>query len=416
MVVELLSDRQIETVFSIGKVKLDIHCGPYGCGKTYSIALGLGLACQATTPPRDGGCITLVGKTAKSVKANVCNYLASFFGDNFYYDSGKKDGYDKDAMLFGHMIRIVGLNDAGAEARIRGLSTYLIVGDELSTWSSENYDKMFGRLRGQTPEGWMLGFVGSTNPDSPIHWLWKKIKPSKDEKPSNINYIAWTKDDNITSGAPKYYADLIAQYANNPAYMARYVEGKWSAAEGLVYKEFHHNRHVLEQSEVDRLLEIGAFRSFTLGVDFGTSKCTAILLIGVTEDHENVVISEVYMTKDINITKVVNEIRDLVIEYNNRLKYIYVDPAANVLITQLKVERMLNVIGGDNSVMNGIDYVKDLFITDKLFISSSCKNLIAELYTYKYSDKDGVNVVKENDHAVDALRYGVYTGSQVIYR
>jgi PBSX family phage terminase large subunit len=395
---EKLSDRQIDTVFSIGKVKLDIHCGPFGCGKTYSIALGLGLACQATRPPRDGSCIALVGKTAKTVKANVCNYLAAMFGVNFYYDSGKKDGYDKDAMLFGHMIRIIGLNDSGAEARIRGLSTYLIVGDELSTWSEENYDKMLGRLRGQTPKGWIHGFVGSTNPDAPIHWLKVKI----DSEGSNIRYVEWTKEDNITSGAEAYYAGLIAQYKDNPAYMARYVYGKWAAAEGLVYNQFNQKVHLVSDDEIKQL----DFRSVKFGVDFGSTNPTAILVIGVTGSGENVVIEERYM-RESSISMVSKAILSLAVTYHNKLTNIFVDPAAKPLILDLNEKGMLNIVGANNSVMNGIDKVKDLFTNERLYIASSCNNLIAELFSYKYSDKDKVNVVKDNDHACDAMRYAL---------
>ena len=48
-----------------------------------------------------------------------------------------------------------------------------------------------------------------------------------------------------------------------------------------------------------------------------------------------------------------------------------------------------------------------------LFISKSCPNLIREMESYRYiKDKTGLNPeerpVKQNDHAVDSLRYALY--------
>jgi len=403
---ELLSKRQLKTIASIPTARLDIHCGPYGCGKSYAVDVGLGLACAMSKPPTDGSVIMLVGKTAQSVKTNIGNSLASKFGSNFRYDSGKKDGFAKDAVLFGHLIRIVGLNDNNAEERLRGLNAYKIIGDEVSTWSKDNFDKVMGRLRGQAPEGWVRGFVGTTNPDSPTHWLWKTIQESND-----IRYIKWTEHDNITSGAKEHYERLRNRYRNNPAYLKRYVLGEWAAAEGLVYTEFSDKHHLLPFADVAKLMP--HFTHFLMGVDFGTTNPTAILLIGVTEAGEYVVCREVYM-RNATLSKVCNEIRNLVIEFSGRLRKIFIDPAAKVLIQELKDQGMVNIYGADNSVMNGINYVKDLFSSDRLFISDTCTNLLDELLTYAFSDKEGVNVIKTNDHACDALRYALYSVKGVI--
>lgn len=399
--VELLSKRQLETISNLKTARFDIHGGPYGCGKTYAINLGLGMACATSEPPKTDSCIALVGKTAMSVKTNICNVLASKFGSNFRYDTGKKDGFTKDAVLFGHRLRIVGLNDNGAEDRIRGLNAYKIIGDEVSTWSKDNFDKILGRLRGEKPAGWELGFIGSTNPDSPTHWLKKEIDTSKD-----INYVKWTEFDNITSGARDYYQKLRERYRNNPAYLKRYVLGEWSAADGLVYPEFKDKDHVLSVDEVSKIKP--HLVSYKIGVDFGTTNPTAILLIGVTEALEYVVVKEVYI-REATLTRVCHEIRNLAIENYTNLTKIIIDPAAKVLIKELRSQGMNNVIGGNNSVHDGINYVKDLFSSDRLFISEECKNLIDELYTYSWADKDCTRVVKTNDHAIDALRYALFS-------
>lgn len=399
MTENLMSVRQLKTVASIPTAQNDLHCGPYGSGKTYAVNTGLGVACSASDPPPGNTCIALVGKTAMAVKNNICNDLASKFGSNFRYDSGKKDGFTKDAVLFNHRLRIIGLNDSSAESRIRGLNTYKIIGDEMSTWSEENFKKILGRLRGEKPENWEFGFVGTTNPDSPKHWLKKLIDGGE-----SINYVQWTEEDIITASAKAYYEMLRKQYKNNQAYYNRYILGQWSAADGLVYTQFRDKEHVLSRDFIKRV----KFVSYRIGVDFGTTNPSAILLIGVTEEKEYVVVKEVYI-KEATLSQVTGRIIALSIEASHKLSKIYVDPSAKVLIKQLKEEGVLTVEGGNNSVFDGIDYVKDLFSSDRLYISEDCPNLIEELYTYSYADSDMTKVVKAHDHASDALRYGLYS-------
>ena len=53
-----------------------------------------------------------------------------------------------------------------------------------------------------------------------------------------------------------------------------------------------------------------------------------------------------------------------------------------------------------------------MFKANRLFIHESCYNLIWELETYSYPDRkpdhnEEENPIKENDHALDALRYAL---------
>lgn len=395
-----LSRRQLKTIYQIPQAKLDIHCGPYGCGKTYSVDIGIGQFCMTYKAPRDGSVILLIGKTAQAVKMNICNILAAKFGNNFRYDSGRKDGFTKDAVLFGHFIRIVGLNDSNAEERIRGINAYKIFADEVSTWSEDNFDKVIARLRGSVPEGSELGFVGTTNPDSPTHWLWKRVNEPK----SPIRYIQWTEYDRPGDDAIEYYNKLRQQYQYNDAYLQRYVYGHWTAAEGLVYPEFRDKAHVVTDADLQGV----KIKSLNIGIDFGVTNATAILLIAEDTEGSHIVLEEIYL-KDCTLTKVIGHVRRMVIDNYKKLDKVYIDPASAVLIKELQDEGMRNIQGGNNRVLDGINYVKDLFTEDKLFIHESCTNLIDELYTYAWSDKDGETVKKVNDHACDALRYGIYS-------
>ena len=85
------------------------------------------------------------------------------------------------------------------------------------------------------------------------------------------------------------------------------------------------------------------------------------------------------------------------------------NPSAIAVLNEKGVE-VQEVVKGKGSVQTGIGKVRNLFKRNKLFIHKDCKNLISELETYSYPDKKDMhnedeNPIKENDHALDALRY-----------
>ena len=50
--------------------------------------------------------------------------------------------------------------------------------------------------------------------------------------------------------------------------------------------------------------------------------------------------------------------------------------------------------------------IRELFIGQRLFINKRCVNLIAELESYAYDENSNSELPKkENDHAIDAIRY-----------
>lgn len=405
----LFSPKQLQTSISIADAEMDIHFGPYGCGKTFAIALGLGLACMRTKPPDSDACIAILGKTSVAVKSSFGGTLSKLFGVNFRYSSSKKDGYVKDALLFGHKIRFAGLHDADAENRIRGMNVYKIIGEEVSTWSKNNFELVQGRLRGSdkdVPKGWRRGFVGSTNPDSPSHWLAKLLAEVKKGINVGIRFIQWTEFDNILPDAKEYYAKLRNLYRNSPAYLARYVLGQWSAADNLIYTEFNASKHTLSTAIIKQLKEAGAFASYRFGVDYGVTNPTAILVIGKTKDDEDIVLEEKFL-RGLTTSQIFPHIRKLYAEYGKNYRGLYHDPSAAALRKELEIGGIPGVMKANNDVDTGIDVIKDLFAQNKLFVAENCKETLDELVTYSYSNPDLRKVKKENDHGMDALRYAI---------
>lgn len=172
-------------------------------------------------------------------------------------------------------------------------------------------------------------------------------------------------------------------------------------SEGLVYKEFLRERHLFKRlPENDFVKTLG-------GHDFGTTNPCASISIKKDRNAVYWVYDEYYKTglTDSQQADVVTALR---------WDECYPDPECPSGILELK-RRGVNVrevLKNKDSVKNGINVVRELFNTNRLRIHESCINLIWELETYSYPESkpdrnDEENPVKENDHALDALRYAL---------
>lgn len=96
-----------------------------------------------------------------------------------------------------------------------------------------------------------------------------------------------------------------------------------------------------------------------------------------------------------------------------------VDPASSQtspndvrkLISIYRQDAGLNLHYADNAVDAGIQLVWQALCTGKLKIFRTCRKIEEEMAMYR-TDEDG-KIIKEHDHLMDALRYGVMTGRKV---
>ena len=395
---ELLSKRQLQVISDFGSYRYRIHVGPYGCGKSYALSAGFGLRLRATKPGKLG--YLIVAKTAALAKSTIGDELTNLFGSDYEVTSSRKDDEkSKDAMLFGHRIYFGGMNDKEAIKRILGKSYKGILCDEVTSFTEEQFDLLQGRLRGDPPH-W---FEGSCNPQSPTHWL--KLRLDADVN-NRLHHTKWTMNDNVCSWAKDYYEGLMEQYKNQPALLARYVYGEWSAADNLVYGDtFNPKYHIITGDEL-----IGAqYKYFKIGIDFGMENPTVALLCGVMPGGEHVILKEWYKPHAKNLDECIKNIINIYQEAPGKVIGVYVDPSAAVLIKGLNSGGLWNVKKANNDVINGIQSVNTLLSSDKLFVCEDCVNTINEFYTYSYSKKDNEIVEKVNDHCMDAMRYLVHT-------
>lgn len=411
------------TIASFGHFPVFVSCGVFGCGKTYSACMGLGLLCKSLRDELGlvGLTFVVAGKTKETVSGTVGSELTNIFGDDYKPTQSKLDGKRKDALLFDQCIVYIGNNTVNSEASWRGISN--VVGvylDEMTLITEEQYNYILGRLRGtfsklreaiaKLPEGhWLKGFCpgffyGSCNPDNPKHFVKKMIDDGKCE------YLNWTMDDACWDGAEDYYKKLLSQYAPDSIHRRRYLNGEWCGAEGMVYSSFDAKVNVLDNDKYN--INYKAFKRLILGIDYGSNHPTAIVLVGVNSSDTYFVLNEwkFNRTAPSEIVQCVKDILDSIKREGVKINAIYVDPSAVAIKDELRLNKV-NYSHAANKHEDGIGCINSKFYTRHLYIMNNCKDLIKEIYGYSYknnnSGRDEVNKVE--DDFCDAMRYAVYS-------
>ena len=184
--------------------------------------------------------------------------------------------------------------------------------------------------------------------------------------------------------------------------------------EGLVYKEFDRKRHIYSDrvSNDTHRRQKQIVKEFG-GLDFGFHNPAAAITIEKDEDSVYWVPEEWYHSG-----KTDAQIGDYVAALGWRECYPDLESASGIEELRRRGVNVRDVIKNKDSVRNGINAVRELFKQNRLFIHESCTNLIWELETYSYPEKKPdhnveENPIKENDHALDALRYALMMESAV---
>jgi phage terminase large subunit len=147
-----------------------------------------------------------------------------------------------------------------------------------------------------------------------------------------------------------------------------------------------------------------ACEMFWYGLDFGFNNPSALIKVGLLD-------GKLYVEEVFYETKLTtNELTDVIKIYgiSKTSGEIYCDSAAPQTIEELK--RMgLKAKPAIKSVYDGIQCVKSY----PLFITKGSTNLLKEIRSYKWMvDKEGKVMdepVKFNDHAMDAMRYAIFS-------
>jgi phage terminase large subunit len=136
------------------------------------------------------------------------------------------------------------------------------------------------------------------------------------------------------------------------------------------------------------------------GSDFGYNDATT--LIEVWQRNDELYFKELLYVKGLTMTDIIYNMTELGIEKTDS---IWCDSALPQNIEELRRARFNAKPVDKKSILHGIDLMK----RNKLFITSSSKNILNEFGSYKWKvDKNGLLLdvpEDKNNHAIDAIRY-----------
>lgn len=396
-VIDAFSPQQ-RKAFANSNSRINIAEGAVSSGKShifmYRFLEELRLASLGKAPQ---GPYLLAGKSETTVLRNVLKPMDAELGNIIKYNRSLRE-----FELWGNPVYVVGANDERAEQKIRGITLAGALIDE-ATLMPESFFKMaLSRLR--IPHAKLFT---TTNPDSKFHWLKTDFLDKFADDPEELASFKFKLDDNpyLTE---QYKQSLKKEYSG--LWYKRFIEGEWVQAEGAIFDFFDHDIHTVPEAPTYA-------KYFLLGCDYGTKNAFAAVLVGFNDDHHpSIWVEKEYYwdSKTMGYQKTDSEYaNDLRREFSGYpIRQVYLDPSAQSFEVELKRNKW-PVKQAKNNVLDGIRFVSTLLSEQDLVIKRNCHNLLKEFESYVWDEKSSKlgedRPIKQRDHALDALRYVLFT-------
>lgn len=382
----LLSQKQTEFV-RYGNRRWNFKGGATRSGKTY---LDFKWIIPIRIRERIGkdGLAVILGVTKSTIERNVLEPMRNLYGDELVGTISS----DNTAWIFGEKCYCLGAEKVSQVSKIRGASIKYCYGDEVADWSEE----VFALLKSRLDKEYSC-FDGTYNPQYPNHWLKKFL-----ESDADIFSQTYTIDDNPFL-PPAFVENLKKEYAGTVFY-DRYILGRWTLAEGLVYPMFSKEANVTS--------ETGGAGKYYISCDYGTQNPTVFCLWRMDKGRA-VMEKEFYHSgRATNRQKTDEEyyqdLERFADGYN--VERIVIDPSAASFSECIRRHGKFAVWKANNDVLDGIRLTAACIKSGRIKFHESCTHAFDEFGLYSW-DKDAAEdkVIKENDHVLDAVRYFVMT-------
>lgn len=339
------------------------------------------------------GLTVILGVTKSTIERNVLEPMRNLYGSDLVGEINSRNR----CYLFGEWVYCLGAEKVSQVSKIRGSSIKYCYGDEVADWSPEVFDLLKSRL-----DKSYSCFDGALNPQGPNHWLKKFL-----ESDADIYCQKYTIFDNPFLNE-EFVRNLCNEYSGS-VYYKRYILGEWAIAEGLVYGMFEKEKNVFHGATPYR-----ESSSYYLTIDYGTMNPFAV---GLMELQNNGVVRQIREAhysgrtegKTADNEKYYQILQEIAEGYP--ITSVVIDPSAAGMKATIRKYGEFTCTDGNNDISNGIQEVTKYINAGYLLIHDSCKESLKEFESYAWDDKvlDKDEVIKENDHHMDAIRYFIYT-------
>lgn len=368
----VIKTNKVFDILSDSRKRITVMQGGTRSGKTYNIILYFIVKLLGET----GQTLSVVRNSLPSLKGSVMRDFFDILLKMNLYDEGNHNKTESTYLLNGNLIEFVSVDQP---QKIRGRRRdYLFINEA----NELNYEAWM-QLVFRTEKKIVLDY----NPSDEYHWIYESVITRDDAD----FHITTYKDNPFL---PKELIDEIERLQEaDENYWKVYGLGQRGTSSETIYTHWQMCKELPLRGEI------------FYGQDFGYNVASALVRIEYYEGayYAEEVIYEPKLTTN-----------DLIEKYKllgiSKTAEIFCDAAEPKTIEEL-CRSGYNAKPADKDVTEGIRKVKG----SKLYICSDSVNLTKEIRSYKWkTDKEGRVLdepVKFNDHALDALRYAVFTRS-----
>lgn len=295
---------------------------------------------------------------------------------------------------------VFGAKDESAYMLIQGFTAAGCFVDETALCVESAVNQALARCSVEGSRYWF-----NCNPGSPTHWFYKDwVKKASERNAKHLHFLM-TDNPGLSKSVIKRYE---MQYTG--VFKLRYIDGLWTQAEGLIYPDH-------ETAYEDGFSGSAIERS--VSIDYGTQNPFAAIMWEKDSSGVWHAVKEYYYSgrenghqkTDADYAKDMGEFVECL--PNGEVKAI-VDPSAASFIAELRRfddgKHTFRVRKAKNNVSDGIRDTSSAMSMGLIKFNREMARTDEEFKSYLWDDKSSSDKpVKENDHAMDAIRYHVET-------
>lgn len=335
------------------------------------------------------------GRTASSVRRNLIAPYLPVLSQLGYRCTLKLSGGNIKVRMHGYenTFWIFGGKDEASQSLIQGMTLSGVMFDEVALMPRSFVEQALARCSVEGSKFWF-----NCNPSNPAHWFYNEWIKKADSK--RALYLHFSMEEN-----PSLSKEMLQRYENmySGAFYERFVKGRWVAADGLIYPMFG------DSCMADCPQQCSGYY---ISCDYGTVNPTSMGLWGESGGTWYRTHEYYYSSKRSGAQKTDEEYYAELekLADGRRINAVICDPSAASFIATIRKHGRFKVIPAKNDVLDGIRRVSDCLKSGRIKICRGCDDSAREFSLYCWDEgatKDCPR--KENDHAMDDIRYFVST-------
>ena len=335
------------------------------------------------------------GRTASSVRRNLIAPYLPVLSQLGYRCTLKLSGGNIKVRMHGYenTFWIFGGKDEASQSLIQGMTLSGVMFDEVALMPRSFVEQALARCSVEGSKFWF-----NCNPSNPAHWFYNEWIKKADSK--RALYLHFSMEEN-----PSLSKEMLQRYENmySGAFYERFVKGRWVAADGLIYPMFG------DSCMADCPQQCSGYY---ISCDYGTVNPTSMGLWGESggvwyRTHEYY-----YSSKRSGAQKTDEEYYAELekLADGRRINAVICDPSAASFIATIRKHGRFKVIPAKNDVLDGIRRVSNCLKSGRIKICRGCDDSVREFSLYCWDEGAAKDCPrKENDHAMDDIRYFVPT-------